>query len=99
MQCPVVLFNPSRQFFQQFLGLVQLLPSLFFEVLAFLFPGILLFLFYLFLVELSASVFGTDHALKVVMAVLLVKSDCCVSLLLLVLVVFAVGFAVLHHQL
>lgn len=99
MQRTVVLLNPTRQLFQQFLGLVQLLPSLFFEVLTFLFAGILLFLLYLFLVELSASVFGTDHALKVVMAVLFVEGYGCVALLLLVLVVFAVGFAVLHHQL
>lgn len=64
-----------------------------------MFAGILLFLLYLFLVELSASVFGTYHALKVVMAVLLVEGYGCVTLLLLVLVVLAVGFAVLHHQL
>lgn len=64
-----------------------------------MFPGILLFLLYFFFVKLSAPVLGTDQALKVVMAVLLIEGDSRISLLLLVLIVLAVSFAVLCHQL
>ena len=63
MQRAVVLLHSPSQLLKQLLRLVQLLPSLLFEVVPLLLTGVLLLLLYFLLVELSAPVLGPDHPL------------------------------------